>query len=318
MTAINSTDNAVPEADVRAAVAAPPQGSDHDAQDKLRAGTDRNAVSSRHWNSDQGALHPIIQAQFNAVPTSGGIVDLPPVTVRGDQVSGEHAADYAMFFTSPPLLPPDVDSIDPEGWLPLLDPALKLSTYAAFTQLPERLQELVLASPTMTAQMIRFFEAGGRIEFVPGLGNFGGKYLPEDNVIQLDESITTAMDPAADNYDYLNGVWISTLAHEVGHWSVGIDVWDGGSLPDYIDHRAVAEAMATVNSMVVAAEIEYLTDFNVTIAGYVSEAQLGPLYETFQNNHDLDALVDAVADLTKTSDGFINSVTEFWEEHYGP
>src|SRR5690606_23690795 len=41
--------------------------------------------------------------------------------------------------------------------------------------------------------------------------------------------------------------------------------WSGGSLADYIDHRAISEALATVNSMVVAAEIEYLSDFSVTM-----------------------------------------------------
>ena len=70
--------------------------------------------------------------------------------------------------------------------------------------------------------------------------------------------------------------------------------------------------------MVVAAEIGYLTDFSVTMMGYVSDAQLRPLYKAFQTNHDLDALADAVADLTKTSDGSIDKVTEFWEEWYGP
>src|SRR5690606_28978953 len=148
-------------------------------------------LAQSHWNSDHRQIHPVVQAQLNVGITSGGVVDLPPVTVRGDQVSGGYAPDYAAFFQSPSLLPPypvDVDVIDPEGWLPILDPALTLSAYAAFTQLPERLQQLVLATPTMTAQMIRFFEAGGRIEFVEGLGGFGGKYDPENQVIQLDES----------------------------------------------------------------------------------------------------------------------------------
>lgn len=235
-------------------------------------------------------------------------------------MSGDYAPDYAAFFHSPSLLPPypvDVDFIDPEEPIPILSPTIRLRYHSDFNQLPERMQEMVLASPTMTAQMIRFFEAGGTINFVEGLGNFGGRYDPETQVIELDESIN-AMDPTADNYDYLNGLWISALAHEVGHWVDGPQVWGGGPLSDYIDHRAVAEAMAIINSMVVAAEIEYLTDYNVTMMGYATDAQLRPLYETFQANHDLSALVDAIADLVKASERFTDDVTEFWEEWYGP
>ena len=80
---------------------------------------------------------------------------------------------------------------------------------------------MVLASPTMTAQMIRFFEAGGSIQFVSGLGNFGGEYTVDgagNPLIRLDDSIILAKDAAGDSYEHLNSVWISTLAHEVGHW----------------------------------------------------------------------------------------------------
>src|SRR3546814_6267949 len=65
---------------------------------------------------------------------------------------------------------------------------------------------------------------------------------------------------------------------------------DGGSLPDYIRFRAEGEALAIVNSMIVAGEVDYLTNFDAILTGYTTDAVLGPLYSTFQQNHDLDAL----------------------------
>lgn len=299
----------------------------HDAEQRDLGLADERPAQRQwnsEWNSEQGQVHPVVQARFNVGTSFGGIVDIPPVTVRGDQVFGDYAPDYAAFFHSPSLLPPypvDVDVIDPEGDIPILSPTARLRYHSDFNQLPERMQDMVLASPTMTAQMIRFFEAGGSIQFVSGLGNFGGEYTVDgagNPLIRLDDSIILAKDAAGDSYEYLNSVWISTLAHEVGHWVLGVESWSGGSLADYIDHRAISEALATVNSMVVAAEIEYLSDFSVTMMGYATDSQLRPIYEAFQADHDLDALVAQISDLVKGKQSFIDDVTEFWEEWYGP
>jgi len=70
--------------------------------------------------------------------------------------------------------------------------------------------------------------------------------------------------------------------------------------------------------MVVAAEIEYLSDFSVTMMGYATDSQLRPIYEAFQADHDLDALVAQISDLVKGKQSFIDDVTEIWEEWYGP
>src|SRR3546814_3763616 len=79
-----------------------------------------------------------------------------------------------------------------------------------FNALPEELQEMILASPTATEQMVRFFAAGGQIEILPNIvGAFEGQYQPgEPPVIVLDQgTIQAAMD--GDNDAYENGILIS-------------------------------------------------------------------------------------------------------------
>src|SRR3546814_10491439 len=79
---------------------------------------------------------------------------------------------------------------------------------------------MILASPTATEQMVRFFAAGGQIEILPNIvGAFEGQYQPgEPPVIVLDQgTIQAAMD--GDNDAYENGILISVVAHELGHRS---------------------------------------------------------------------------------------------------
>src|SRR3546814_3609237 len=80
---------------------------------------------------------------------------------------------------------------------------------------------MILASPTATEQMVRFFAAGGQIEILPNIvGAFEGQYQPgEPPVIVLDQgTIQAAMD--GDNDAYENGILISVVAHELGHWVI--------------------------------------------------------------------------------------------------
>src|SRR3546814_9459377 len=94
-----------------------------------------------------------------------------------------------------------------------------------------------------------------------------------------------------DNDAYDNGILVAVVAHELGHWVIddaGTQQSDCGSLPDYIRFRAEGEALAIVNSMIVAGEVDYLTNFDAILTGYATDAVLGPLYSTFQQNHDLE------------------------------
>lgn len=97
--------------------------------------------------------------------SSSGVVTFPPVVVKPDQVSGENSAGYqSMLFMSYPVsmsppYPGDVDTFPQEAWT---DSArAMLEAYPAYNNLPDELQELILASPIMTGQMLEFFEAGG-------------------------------------------------------------------------------------------------------------------------------------------------------------
>src|SRR3546814_11673733 len=99
-----------------------------------------------------------------------------------------------------------------------------------------------------------------------------------------------------DNDAYENGILISVVAHELGHWVIddaGTQQSDGGSLPDYIRFRAEGEALAIVNSMIVAGEVDYLTNFDAILTGYASDAVLRPRYSKSQKTHGMDALIDA-------------------------
>src|SRR3546814_8212050 len=103
----------------------------------------------------------------------------------------------------------------------------------------------------------------------------------------------------------------------LGHWVIddaGTQQSDGGSLPDYIRFRAEGEALAIVNSMIVAGEVDYLTNFDAILTGYATDAVLGPLYSTFQQNHDLDALIDALADIVENNGEFVSKTTDYRSE----
>src|SRR3546814_14328936 len=127
--------------------------------------------------------------------------------------------------------------------------------------------------------MVRFFAAGGQIEILPNIvGAFEGQYQPgEPPVIVLDQgTIQAAMD--GDNDAYENGILISVVAHELGHWVIddaGTQQSDGGSLPDYIRFRAEGEALAIVNSMIVAGEVDSLTNFDAILTGRSEERRVG-------------------------------------------
>src|SRR3546814_18944035 len=80
---------------------------------------------------------------------------------------------------------------------------------------------MILASPTATEQMVRFFAAGGQSEILPNIvGAFEGQYQPgEPPVIVLDQgTIQAVMD--GDNDAYENGILISVVEHELGQWVI--------------------------------------------------------------------------------------------------
>src|SRR3546814_15175091 len=71
-----------------------------------------------------------------------------------------------------------------------------LVPYTTLFRSPEELQGMMLASPTATEQMVRFFAAGGQIEILPNIvGAFEGQYQPGDPpVIVLDQGTIQAAD----------------------------------------------------------------------------------------------------------------------------
>src|SRR3546814_8915227 len=69
--------------------------------------------------------------------------------------------------------------------------------------------------------------------------------------------------------------------------------------------------------MIVAGEVDYLTNFDAILTGYATDAVLGPLYSTFQQNHDLDALIDALADIVENNGEFVSKTTDYWNTWYG-
>lgn len=287
------------------------------------------APPARHSVSDHALVHPVIRQQFGLQATASGstsnaITDIPPVTVTADQVDGEHAADYGGFLESPPppIFLPDVDEIGQEGDIGTLDPKIILQAYEDFTKLPPKLQSMILDSPTAMTQMVRFFHAGGRIQLDPDLGDFQGHFEggPPPKITLDRSSVLNAMD--GDNDAYENGLLISTLAHELGHFSlfsVGAEPHTD-SLGNYLQYRKEQEAMAIINSMIVGAEVEYAGNWDVTLTGYATDSQLRPLYEAFQQNHDLDALVAGLVDLVEAYsgyEGFVSEITLYWNTYYG-
>src|SRR3546814_3180290 len=140
-----------------------------------------------------------------------GTVDLPPVTVTADVVGGHFIQDYSAFLEAFSAAPPDInqqeDTLEPGDEPDLLSPEAILQANEDFNALPEELQEMILSSTTATAQMVRFFAAGGQIEILPKIvGDFEGQYQPgEPPVIVLDQgTIQAAMD--GDNDAYENGI----------------------------------------------------------------------------------------------------------------
>lgn len=250
-------------------------------------------------------------------------MDLPPVTVPGDRVSGSHAHVYADFLISfqPPLVPPfdpNVASLDPEGSIGTLDPEILLRAYSEFNRLPAELQSLVLASPVATAQMLSFLSAGGRFEFVQGLGQGAGEYVSGDPpVIRLDrDQVNLAMDGDNDAYD--NGLLISALGHELGHWVVdsrgGFGSFLGSTLEEYLDYLAMGEALAIVNEMIIVGEVKYAGN-EAYMTGYATDAELAPLYSKFQADGDLDALTASLKSLVLGNERWVERVRQHWDEH---
>src|SRR3546814_4553084 len=137
-----------------------------------------------------------------------GTVDLPPVTVTADVVGGHFIQDYSAFLEAFSAAPPDInqqeDTLEPGDEPDLLSPEAILQANEDFNALPEELQEMILASPTATEQMVRFFAAGGQIEILPNIvGAFEGQYQPgEPHVIVLDQgTIQAAQDGNNDSDD---------------------------------------------------------------------------------------------------------------------
>src|SRR3546814_9712352 len=130
-----------------------------------------------------------------------GTVDLPPFTVTSDVFGGHFIQDYSAFLEAFSAAPPDInqqeDTLEPGDEPDRLSPEAILQANEDFNALPEELQEMILASPTATEQMVRFFTAGGQIEILPNIvGAFEGQYQPgEPPVIVLDQgTIQAALD----------------------------------------------------------------------------------------------------------------------------
>jgi hypothetical protein len=257
--------------------------------------------------------------------SSSGVVTFPPVVVKPDQVSGENSAGYqSMLFMSYPVsmappYPGDVETFPQEAWTDSARPMLE--AYPSFNELPEELQDLILASPTATGQLLKFFQAGGTFVTEVGHGNYQGEYNPNSHppTIVLDKnSFDAAKDGNNDAHE--NRIWISTVTHELGHWIRdigGYGDFSGGTLSAYKNLRANEEAMAVINSMVIGAEIEFFSDFDVTLVGYATDAQLASLYTTFLGSHDLDSLVSSIASLVLQNVSFNDAVTDYWNTYYG-
>src|SRR3546814_7348257 len=155
-------------------------------------------------------------------PKAGGTFALPPVTGTADVGGGHFIQDYSAVLEAFSAAPPDInqqeDTLEPGDEPDLLSPEAILQANEDFNALPEELQEMILASPTATEQMVRFFAAGDQIEIIPNIvGAFEGQYQPgEPPVIVLDQgTIPAAMD--GDNDAYANGILISVVAHEIGN-----------------------------------------------------------------------------------------------------
>lgn len=73
--------------------------------------------------------------------------------------------------------------------------------------------------------------------------------------------------------------------------------------------------MGIVNSMIIGAEIEYSSELSVTLTGYDAvDSDLVSLYGEFQENHNLDMLINSLVGFIENNSLFISRVTEYWNE----
>lgn len=230
--------------------------------------------------------------------------DLEPVIVTApSQVSGTFSTAYAAFLTSVPSGPPLDDHappIGPDDPVGSLDPKVLVENHPEFQKLPQEMRDILLKSESATSQVAKFLSNGGTIELSNEVGMFQGMYDHENNRIVLSADTIANLISGADNRVE---AMVFAVAHELGHYvtaTSGTNAFDGASgEAGWVRHRAVGEALANANAMLISNEIRGAdSTIIIPFTGYATNDQLVPLWNQFTVDGNFDALVEAMSDLT--------------------
>lgn len=244
-----------------------------------------------------------------APASSGDPSTLEPVIVTGErEVSGDFASAYTAFLTSAYAGEPLDDHeqpIGPDDPVLFVDPRLLVENHPQFLKLPEEMREVLLKSEVAITQLARFFSNGGVIVISDEVGEFGGQYF--QNVITLSRE---TLNNIANGVEDRVGAMIFTLLHELGHYIVEVGQLNSFDMSSgetgWVTHRALGEALANANAMLIANDIRN-SDSSVVIpfTGYATNSVLVPLWNQFAQDSDFDSLVESMFDLViqKSWDG---------------
>ncbi|MCW0393563.1 MULTISPECIES: hypothetical protein [Xanthomonas] len=241
------------------------------------------------------AMCSIAQAQAQTTLTTITVTAPKPNEVQGNNTS-TFAFFSAFEYSGGSKGGDETDSEKPDDTPGQRTPADELSEYNDFNALPDALKNIITSSGILSAQLLQFFQNNGRIQVVEGLGVYQAQYTP--GVLKLDAETLRSFGDG--NADYHARVFVSSIAHEVGH-AMDKTSFTGSTAAEYENYRAVREANAILNSMLVTSELENTLGIDVIMTGYGTDAQLTALFNNFAQNRQIDPLIDSLKNLVKSN-----------------
>lgn len=186
------------------------------------------------------------------------------------------------------------------GTTPHQDRSHALRHDERFREIPDRIQDWILASANATRAFSDFFERQGKFQLEPGnsLPRYSSAVSP--SIWVSAEQWRSLQGPGASEYAQRH--LFGTLAHEIGHdrYNTGSVLFPGGSADDYVRYRAGLEARAIFTAFPIFKDLEsqpaFQRDFPFNSIGYLNGLELATMYKQWRAGEQSDqAVIERIA-----------------------
>lgn len=186
------------------------------------------------------------------------------------------------------------------GTTPHQDRSQALRHNERFREIPDRIQDWILASANATRAFSDFFDRQGKFQLEPGnsLPRYSSAVSP--SIWVSAEQWRSLQEPGSSEYAQRH--LFGTLAHEIGHdrYNTGNVLFPGGSADDYVRYRAGLEAQAIFTAFAIFKDLEnepaFKRDFPFNSIGYLNGIELATMYKQWRAGEQNDqAVVEQIA-----------------------